>query len=493
MKNVKLYLNLSLSILFQIIMITKQLNIEYAIQIDAGSSGTRAFIFEKQIKQEKIELQTNPDLIYETTPIFSQSNAVSVLQEIIQFCKLTLEQRSSSLNLDKLIKTIPLFFGATAGIRRLNYDVRTKIIESVESTLFQSGFYIQDKSWIRILSGKEEASFAWLSVNYLLRINRSSRNSSVAVLDIGGASIQLAFETQKNIVFDRFETLTENGKTVLYAKSFQNLGINQAWSSFYTFSRANSSCYIFNLNFEICLDQTKEFLSTQTIIFEDQTVSLTSFYFNILRADVKIYGISYVQYLFEFFKCSQNLTLLNIKNIAQEVCSITKSSYENYVQSLGEGFVLSAYKDRFCFGAAYVLNLVPIITGRKLEDSTLFLERDPLQFHRLGRSFAPSSDEQVPVSWSYGSVLYHLQELDQTFLYTNQENIQLETSVSNMDFTLLVFLQGIVLGVLCGFCGSKWNTGSLQKRGYSFVKSEPSNSSPDGKIKQSRSFAFGVR
>uniref|UniRef100_A0A803PA89 Uncharacterized protein n=1 Tax=Cannabis sativa TaxID=3483 RepID=A0A803PA89_CANSA len=60
-------------------------------------------------------------------------------------------------------KDTPIFVLATAGLRR---------------------------SWIRVLSGKEEAYYGWVALNYKMEISRNqSMSPTLELLDLGGSSL----------------------------------------------------------------------------------------------------------------------------------------------------------------------------------------------------------------------------------------------------------------------------------------------------------------
>ena len=88
-----------------------------------------------------------------------------------------------------------LFVKATAGLRLLPVLQAELLLEAVGSGLSnrtRCPFSFVDA---RVISGEEEALFGWLSANVLLgRLGRSSaaHSDTVAWLDLGGASAQLA-------------------------------------------------------------------------------------------------------------------------------------------------------------------------------------------------------------------------------------------------------------------------------------------------------------
>ena len=74
----------------------------------------------------------------------------------------------SHKGIQELYKTIPVFLGATAGMRLLDKEVREEIIKDVKVALRHSG-YKTGQPWegARVISGKEEAASGWTTINYL--------------------------------------------------------------------------------------------------------------------------------------------------------------------------------------------------------------------------------------------------------------------------------------------------------------------------------------
>lgn len=88
----------------------------------------------------------------------------------------------------------PIIVLATAGLRRLQNDDAKKILKDVEEVVKGHGFMFRE-SWVRVLSGKEEAYYGWVALNYQMGIfGNSSRLPSLGLLDLGGSSLQVVTE-----------------------------------------------------------------------------------------------------------------------------------------------------------------------------------------------------------------------------------------------------------------------------------------------------------
>ncbi|CAA0826676.1 Probable apyrase 7 [Striga hermonthica] len=96
--------------------------------------------------------------------------------------------------LDRHYKT-PIFVLATAGMRSLLPDETRQILQNVENVVQRHGFMYR-KNWIRVLSGKEEAYYGWVALNYKMGHfqSSSSLSSTLGLLDLGGSSLQVVAE-----------------------------------------------------------------------------------------------------------------------------------------------------------------------------------------------------------------------------------------------------------------------------------------------------------
>lgn len=96
----------------------------------------------------------------------------------------------------------PLFLGATAGMRLLNISDPTNasLIFRLIGDVFRLNTVFQVKT-IDIISGQNEGLFSWVTNNYLAdkliveSFDESKPNATIGMLDMGGASAQIAYRT----------------------------------------------------------------------------------------------------------------------------------------------------------------------------------------------------------------------------------------------------------------------------------------------------------
>ncbi|KAK3555476.1 hypothetical protein QTP86_017025, partial [Hemibagrus guttatus] len=132
----------------------------------------------------------------------------------------------------------PVYLGATAGMRLLHISSPEKsmqILQEVAETIKSFPFKYQG---VKILSGKEEGAYGWVTVNYLLEnfikygfVGRwlNSGRQTVGALDLGGASTQITFVSKEETEdFENSMTLRLYGQDYsLYTHSYLCYGQNE--------------------------------------------------------------------------------------------------------------------------------------------------------------------------------------------------------------------------------------------------------------------------
>lgn len=91
---------------------------------------------------------------------------------------------------------LSIYLGATAGMRLLNQmepNLARRILDRIRNEFQSNGMNIKR---ISIISGQEEGMFAWIAANYLS--GTLFKNKSIGILDMGGASAQIARAIQSN-------------------------------------------------------------------------------------------------------------------------------------------------------------------------------------------------------------------------------------------------------------------------------------------------------
>lgn len=219
----------------------------FTVVVDCGSTGTRVSVYEWMLKG---------GLIYRDLPILIHAypdyatNAPSRKDSCQYHCMQTepgLDKfvgNSSGVraSLEPLIiwaeqwvpperrGDTPIFVLATAGLRRLPWKDARRVLDDVEDVIKEHRFMYK-KSWIRVLSGKEEAYYGWVALNYKMGIfNKSIRLPTLGLLDLGGSSLQVVAEIDESDE-DEFVMKSKIGsfEHEMLAYSLPAFGLNEAF------------------------------------------------------------------------------------------------------------------------------------------------------------------------------------------------------------------------------------------------------------------------
>lgn len=149
--------------------------------------------------------------------------------------------------------TVPIYLMATAGMRILRradrnaYALaaapaapprltrapdparcRSSILTKVRAVLHVSPFSFSD-SQARVIAGEEEGVYGWVTANYLASRLEGPAGETVGALDLGGASTQITFAPQGEVLANLFWLhLSTNLNRRLYTHSYLYYGVNQA-------------------------------------------------------------------------------------------------------------------------------------------------------------------------------------------------------------------------------------------------------------------------
>lgn len=191
--------------------------VQYAIMIDAGSTGSRVHVYKFNYCKDSPELE---DEVFEMLrPGLSSfagnpKGAADSLRPL-----LTKSLASVPKNLQSCT---PIAVKATAGLRLLGPQQSGDILREVRRMLKEEyPFRLADGKGsvqeitaghgqdsgraVEIMEGKDEGVFAWITVNYLLGLigpplpgqPTNANQQTAAVMDLGGASTQIVFEPKR--------------------------------------------------------------------------------------------------------------------------------------------------------------------------------------------------------------------------------------------------------------------------------------------------------
>ncbi|CAH1802464.1 unnamed protein product [Owenia fusiformis] len=122
----------------------------------------------------------------------------------------------------------PFYIMATAGMRLLPGADAFSVYQQIDNLLMNKSYCPFDykRGNARTLSGEEEGAFTWISANQLNGLFGQDRttNDTVGIVELGGASMQIAFVPERNILADKFPVYVAGRYYPLYVHSYLYYG-----------------------------------------------------------------------------------------------------------------------------------------------------------------------------------------------------------------------------------------------------------------------------
>ena len=188
---------------------------KYGIVIDAGSSGSRLYVYRwldpayltttdlrvtDWVKHSVPQIEHSEDWVFKVKPGLSsfEHDPDDAFEDHIEPL---LRSAEKVIPANKIPDT-PVFLQATAGMRLLREKTRNEILEEVCKGIKKStNFLMKDcKAQVQIIDGETEGLYGWLGLNYLSgNFNnydadlQTNAHFSFGFMDMGGASAQIAF------------------------------------------------------------------------------------------------------------------------------------------------------------------------------------------------------------------------------------------------------------------------------------------------------------
>jgi guanosine-diphosphatase len=172
--------------------------IQYALMIDAGSTGSRIHVYRFN------NCGSTPELENEEFKMTEKKEGGSGLSSY----KGDAEGAAKSLDVlmdvamrhvpEKLKGCTPVAVKATAGLRKLGPQMSDAILKAVRhrlETVYPFPVVSEANGGVEVMDGKDEGVYAWITTNYLLgKIGGPDKNPTAAVFDLGGGSTQIVFQ-----------------------------------------------------------------------------------------------------------------------------------------------------------------------------------------------------------------------------------------------------------------------------------------------------------
>ncbi|KAF2279981.1 guanosine-diphosphatase [Westerdykella ornata] len=175
--------------------------IQYALMIDAGSTGSRIHVYKFNNCGPTPELE---DEVFAQTEKKEGGSGLSSYGADAEAAA-----KSLDVLLDVAVRSVPAGYQrctpiavkATAGLRKLDEQQKgasEAILNAVRARLetkYPFPVVSKDKGGVEVMDGKDEGVYAWITTNYLLgKIGGPDKTPTAAVLDLGGGSTQIVFE-----------------------------------------------------------------------------------------------------------------------------------------------------------------------------------------------------------------------------------------------------------------------------------------------------------
>uniref|UniRef100_A0A8C6XZC4 Ectonucleoside triphosphate diphosphohydrolase 3 n=1 Tax=Naja naja TaxID=35670 RepID=A0A8C6XZC4_NAJNA len=181
--------------------------LKYGIVLDAGSSRTTVYVYEWPAEKEN-----NTGVVSQTFKCNVKGPGISSYgsnpQEIsmpINDCMNKVKEKIPF----HLHKSIPVYLGATAGMRLLrlqNESAASEVLQNIQTYFMSQPFEFKGA---QIITGQEEGVYGWITANYL-KGNFLEKNlwstwvhphgvETIGALDLGGASTQISFIPEETI------------------------------------------------------------------------------------------------------------------------------------------------------------------------------------------------------------------------------------------------------------------------------------------------------
>jgi len=417
----------------------------YGVAIDAGSSGSRIYVYRWPTSKTNLDdfTKVEREAIYseEVTPGISADNGQGIqqLQTLVNLAK-----RAIPSNID--ISTIPIYLGATAGMRIIDSNYENEVMKSIQDILSTSGFQFTN-DMARTISGKEEGIYDWLVANYLYNDgNFPSLNSAYGALDLGGASTQISFPIPSSMPTtslrgssveeeESFPLRIDNVEYPLYTQSFLYYGVDQArlqYDTKFASETKTNPCYPsgyvdseLNIegssNWEECLSSVKQIFNEQNNTNcnkEKRCLTNGGMHQLPISSNQKFIAMSAFVYTWDYLGLNigpetDDLEALNVR--AQRVCNLNNEQqmgrYQKFMERKPD---LRKTKKPFaqCFNAAFTYHLLSMGYGLPTQQTPIEI------YYEIGGT---------KVQWALGLMLVEANKLGSMFK---------ESSIAEIDIYL---------------------------------------------------------
>lgn len=186
-------------ILCLVVVFVAVLGDDYAFVIDAGSTGSRSFVFKYELDESNVRIISSTKGVKVTPGL---SSFVDGTQESIEDYLLPMFYAAVKIIPEDKHNTTVVYIKGTAGMRLLSRSDQSKLWKMTYNSLYnhESIPFIINSNNFGTIDGYDEAYYAVLASNYIagsidgnLHVVENTR--MVGALDMGGSSSQMIFHT----------------------------------------------------------------------------------------------------------------------------------------------------------------------------------------------------------------------------------------------------------------------------------------------------------
>ncbi|KAH6680377.1 guanosine-diphosphatase-like protein [Halenospora varia] len=172
--------------------------VQYALMIDAGSTGSRIHVYKFNNCGSTPELENE---VFKMTEKKKGGAGLSSYGDDAEGAAKSLDMLMAVAMEsvpEKLKGCTPVAVKATAGLRLLGPEKSQKILDAVRTRLeteYPFPVISKEENGVAIMDGSDEGVYAWITTNFLLgNIGGPDKTKTAAVFDLGGGSTQVVFE-----------------------------------------------------------------------------------------------------------------------------------------------------------------------------------------------------------------------------------------------------------------------------------------------------------
>lgn len=224
--------------------------------IDAGSSGSRLYVYELDMTNKHLSV------------LYDGRESGEALSEIVKDQNKIDDflSRVANAYTDEDNDKIQLYVLATAGMRKVNEAEANALYSEISRRVSSNANY--ELKGAMTISGRYEGFCAWVAANFKNGkiaigtsrelILKEADNPTYGILEIGGASMQIAFKADGNSA----DYISRNGLGSIYSKSYLGCGVNSVFDK-YTGETESYNFTTLNIN----LNATKTLIPPTTIFW----------------------------------------------------------------------------------------------------------------------------------------------------------------------------------------------------------------------------------